>query len=544
MSLLIFENFRSNLTRIPHGDPASGYARFDTTYNVGNFQVPTCIFFNDIPTDITGNVITDALMDGKIRIELGVMYVYAIGHTGNLYKIQVTNPTYQAPAYDVATLVKTLDTIPSMVYGGTLDFFGDNEMIYIGHDAGVTRINFDGSNEELITNDSSWVQNVPRQGKIFNNSFYFTNGSDIAVIDKTGVIVRNGVNPIPSIEYTAKDIDIDVMGKNLIIVCSNIPSVSILTQPNLNATYGGTSVIVTWDGISDKVDSQNYVISFDQTATTTTGTQSYVFGYDIAGSVISKLDSEGLTKIRGMLYSQSTVPNASSTNANLVGWAVPEFKNGALVYSNFLYGPLDEDFGTSFNRTIQFPSSLPGGDVLRIPLFLLLTNLGFGGATSGYSGDVIGIGRSYSSTVEYDGNNYAYKLYSIPNVSSGIAAGAGVYETQTVLSTTGLYTPTKVTVYLQPTQGGESFTASLVGIDGNVLSGSTVSFTPAAGNILLTSGTLSVSSSAAVGVRITNSGLVTPIIHKIEVEVGQNVNIYMASRDTTAVTTSATLNIV
>jgi len=110
MQTLTINNFQGRLTRYMDGDINSGFAKYTTTFGNDPFTTPGNLTWFETPTriDSGGSVITDLIMAMRPRLESGITYVYAIGHTGRLYKIQVNDPTTYAPNYDNPVLLATL----------------------------------------------------------------------------------------------------------------------------------------------------------------------------------------------------------------------------------------------------------------------------------------------------------------------------------------------------------------------------------------------------------------------------------------------------
>lgn len=136
MPTLVIDNFAARLTRYDNGNINSGFAKY-ATCGVDPFSKPGRLTWLETATriDSGGSVITDLIMAGKERVESGISYVYAIGHTGRLYKIQVNDPTTYNPNYDNPVLLATISSgSPTFTRGGSIDFFGATERIYIGHD--------------------------------------------------------------------------------------------------------------------------------------------------------------------------------------------------------------------------------------------------------------------------------------------------------------------------------------------------------------------------------------------------------------------------
>src|SRR6185295_7691885 len=188
---LVVDNFQGDMTIYQFGDINSGKSNVFITNSNNPFLAPGQLTWNNAPVQIdsSASVITDLILAQKAREESGVHYVYAIGHTGRLYKIQVNNPATNNPDYDNPVLLATLTLgTPTFTRGGFIDFFGATERIYIGHDKGVTRINFDGTNETFVGVLGSWTQTVPRPFKQFVGKLYIGNGANIAEIDSTATV--------------------------------------------------------------------------------------------------------------------------------------------------------------------------------------------------------------------------------------------------------------------------------------------------------------------------------------------------------------------
>src|SRR3990167_8341274 len=188
---LVVDNFRGSMTAYQDGDINSGLAFVVNVVGYNPFVKPGNLTWcrSSVQIDSGGSVITDLIMAAKERVESGILYVYAIGHTGRLYKIQVNDPVTFNPDYDNPVLLATLTAqSPTFTRGGSIDFFGATERIYIGHDKGVTRIDFDGTNETFIGVAGSYTATIPRPLKQFIGKLYFGNGANIGEIDSTATI--------------------------------------------------------------------------------------------------------------------------------------------------------------------------------------------------------------------------------------------------------------------------------------------------------------------------------------------------------------------
>src|ERR1041385_8187905 len=110
VTIKVIDNFGGRLTRYNFGDMNSGIAKYIATFGNDPFRFPGQLSWQEtaIQIDSAGTVITDLIMDGKERVESGIVYIYCIGHTGRLYKIQVNDPSTYNPDYDNPVLLATL----------------------------------------------------------------------------------------------------------------------------------------------------------------------------------------------------------------------------------------------------------------------------------------------------------------------------------------------------------------------------------------------------------------------------------------------------
>lgn len=520
---LTIDNFSARLTRYVNGDINSGYAKQTTTFGINAFQQPQNLMFMEQQVSIGGAVVTDLIVAQKARLENGITYVYAIGHLRRLYKIQVNDIASHNANYDTPVLITTLTNSQTFLYGGSIEFYGATERIWIGCDQGVTRINFDGTSETVIgtTDSTHWIANVPRQVQAFNGNLYYTNNSNIAEITSAETVsTYTKISPGFPTNSQSRDIDVTYDGVYLVITVTRAPLLDITTVvADTSAITSTNSIIVYWNGSDTGASSASTIPSFEMSTYVTFGKSEYSFGYDIAGSVLFN----PLDKVLSLSQIQAPLPNAASSNGDLVGWCTPEFNNGFLKASLFLYGSLDSEVPVGFYRSAQFSASLTNGDILKVPSTLLVQNFTFGGATSGYNA-IIGFGKMYISTLEYDGVNTAYKLYRLFNVPVGVSPSMlGVYETQTQLFSKKQRI-SEIRVYCEPLVSTNSLTVEIIGIDGTVISGTSKTFTiNSATDFSIGSDSFKYSpdhkATAAIGLRITNAGTTTPIIHKCEIDI-------------------------
>lgn len=523
MPTLTIDNFGARLTRYNDGNINSGFAKYTTTWGVDPFTDPGNLTWYETATQIDANadVITDLIMAGKERVESGIAYVYCVGHTGRVYKIQVNDPTTYNPNYDNPVLLTTITiNTPTFTRGGSIDFFGATEKIYIGHDKGVTSITFDGTGEAFVGVLGSWTQTVPRPLKQFIGKLYAGNGSNIAEVDSTGTVTTySKLSPSFPTSTQVRDLDTSLDGNYLQAV------VSRLALPDLTATTQDTtflsnqeSYIFRWNGTDTGYTAFDSFPSFSLNTNLVFGQSQYTFGYDLAGSAVF----DPVNKILSPIFAQAPLPNAVGSNGNLIAWTQAEFNSGFSKASQYYYGSLDNEVGTGWWRPFLFSATGTETDVLRVPFQMLVSNFGIGASTNGYFGGVFASGKQYFSTLEVSSTpTTKYKLYKWFPVSTTIGTSvSGVYETQNQIFSRKI-TPKEVRVYGEPWVANNSFKIDLIGSDGNVITNSTKTFTVGSN---LTAGddfawyNPAIKPVYVMGVRITNLGSANNVIMKIEID--------------------------
>lgn len=517
----VISNFGGRLTRYNFGDLNSGFAKYNQTFGNEPFAKPGQLSWseNAIQIDPSYSVLTDLVMDGKERVESGVSYVYAIGHTGRLYKIQVNDPASFNPNYDNPVLLTTLVSgSPTFTRGASIQFFGATEKIYIGHDKGVTSVNFDGTGEAVIA--GTWVQTVPRPLNQFVGKLYAGNGSNIAEIASTGTVSSSTrLSPGFPDNTQVRDLDVSTDGNYLHMV------VARLALPDLTSTVQDTtfqanteSYVFKWNGTQDGYTAFDSYPSFSLNSNIMFGNNQYVFGYDLAGACVFNPTQKILTS----LFEQSPLPNAIGTTGNLVGWSTTFFFQGFQEMCISVYGPLDDEVTTGLWST--FGMSATGGelDIVRIPYASLVSNFFLGSVVSGYANGVVGTAKYYFSTLETSpAPTTKYKLYKWYNIPLGFSSALdGVYETQNEMFSKKQAIK-EVRIYGQPWIAGNSFQIDLIGADLNPIANGTKVFTVGT-NIDAGEDVIwwnpAMAPTYALGVRITNIGATNNTINKIEVD--------------------------
>jgi hypothetical protein len=523
MQTLSINNFAGGLTRHNDGEINSGLAKYSTTFGNDPFSNPGNLTWFETPTrvDSGGTVITDLIVAARPRLESGITYVYAIGHTGRLYKIQVNDPTTYNPNYDNAVLLATLTaSSPTFKYGSSIQFYGATERIYIGHDVGVTRIDFNGTNETLVGSAVSYTTNVPRPSVNFGGVTYWGNGTNIVAIDSTATVTSyTRLSPAFPVGTQVRDMDVSPDGNYIQIV------VSRLTQPDLTATTQDTSSLssadsyfIYWNGIDNGYTSYNPYNSYSLNSNTSFGPFSYTYGYDLGGAAIYS----GGQKIISLPESLS--PNFAGvfSTGNLVGHASPENSGGYLKGTIMAYGNYDREISTNLYRFLRASASGTETDIIKMPLCAIVSNLFYGSSSAGYASNQIGSAKLYYSTLETSASpTVDYKLYKFTTVPTGLGnAIGGVYETQSQLFSKKIV-PKEVRFYVDPLIANNSFQVDLIGSGGVVLSGSTKIFTVGTN---VTAGqdyvwySPATAPTYALGIRITNLGTKNWIMSKAEID--------------------------
>ena len=527
---LVIDNFNGSMTVFQNGDINSGRSFELNVAGYNPFLKPGTLTWSSAPIQIdsAGSIITDLVLAGKERVESGILYVYAIGHTGRVYKIQVNDPTTYNPNYDNPVLLATLSSgTPTFTRGGFIDFFGTTERIYIGHDKGVTRLDFDGTGESAIS--GTWVQNVPRPLKQFIGKLYIGNGNNLAEIDSTGTVVTSTkLSPAFPPNTQVRDIDLSPDGTYLeaIVTRLTLPDITSATQ-DVTSTANSDSSIFKWNGIDTGYTSFVTYPSFSLNANTLFQNYQYVFGYDQFGMAMYN----PIEKIVSLGKAMSPDPNAVASAGNLLMWLAPLYYNGMLEIDLFAWGSLDfevgrTEIGAGFYDLMFLNASSPETDIIRSPFMLSVSNAAQGSSSNGYTNNAYGFPKIYFSTLETSSTPTTdYKFYkwtpiANPNFSSGNIITNAVYQTQTQLFSKKVRVG-EVRIYSEGWLADNSFHIDLIGSDRSAITNSGQTFTTGSN---LTIGddfawyTPPIEPTYAIGVMITNLGTSNFVINKIEID--------------------------
>lgn len=534
MSTLIIDNFKGSMTTYQYGDMNSGFSYVTNTFGNDPFTKPKSLTWSAASTQIdpAGSVITDLIMAGEERVENGILYVYAIGHTGRLYKIQVNDPTTYNPDYDNPVLLATLTiNSPTFTRGGSMDFFGINEMIYIGHDKGVTSINFNGSGEAFVGVLGSWVQNVPRPMKSFIGSEFIGNGTNLAQIDSTATVTTYAkLTPGFPTNTQVRDIDVSPDGTYLETVVSRLPLADITSgTEDTSSTANSSSYIFKWNGTDTGYTAFTTFPFFSLTSNILFQDYQYTFGYDQTGGAVYNPNEKRLS----LQEVTSALPNAVGSIGNMVTWISPLYFGGFLEADFLCFGSLDFEVGPGYWDLFGQFATGTETDIQQVPFQLAVSNFGAGFSSNGYPNNLYGTSKIYFSTLETSAlPTTKYKFYKWTPPSSQLATGVpltgAIYQTQAQIFSSKI-TISAVRIYAEPWVDGNSFQIDLIGSAGTPIINGTQTFTAQNTNSTepMYIGTdyawwgPDMAPTYTLGLFITNLGDTNFVINKIEIDYDQ-----------------------
>lgn len=523
---LVIDNFRGSMTAYPEGNINSGLSYLINTWGNNPFNNGKYGNLNwvegGVQIDAAGDVVTDLIMDGKLRLESNIMYVYAIGHTGRLYKIQVNDPTTFNPDYDNPVLLATLTAnSPTFNYGGHLEFFGDTERIYISHDKGVTRINLDGTNETFVGVLGSWTQNVPKPLTQFVGKLYVGNGSNIAEIDSTATVTTyTKLSPGFNTGNQVRDMDVSPEGTYLQMIVTQIPLENLFASvQQVNAAANAASYVFKWNGTDTGYTTYKTFPAFTMTAGMMFANYNYIFGYDQYGLALYSNDEKIIT----ITDETSPLPNAILASGNLLTWMAPLFYIDHLEMTYGVFGSADFELSGYWSTFGQLPTGTET-DVVQIPWQLSVSNYASGASSNGYTSNIYSKAKIYYSQLETsDTPTTKYKLYKwSPGVPQGDILNGAIYQTQAQLFTKKVL-PVAVRIYSEPWVANNSFQIDLIGSAGGItgMSGGVKTFT-AGTDMAIGSDYIwwkpQTAPTYVLGLLITNLGTTNFTISKIEID--------------------------
>lgn len=536
ITTLVIDNFRGTVTSYPVGDINSGRGDIRVNAGANPFLRPGSLTWVEkvYQIDPTSSVITDLIMDGKERVENGIIYVYCIGHTGRLYKIQVNDPATYNPDYDNPVLLTTLTiNSPTFTRGGFIDFYGATQKIYIGHDKGLTSINFDGTGEAEVGVVGSWTQTVPRPLKQFVGNLYIGNGSNIAEVNSTATLTTyTKLSPGFPIGTQVRDMDFSTDGNYLEMVVSTLALGDITSaSQDTGMTSSTESYVFKWNGVDTGYTTFDYYPTFALDANTTFQDYQYIFGRDQFGSAIFNPTQ----KFAQAPESPTVLPNAIASSGNILLYSSPLYYLDQLWYQMYAWGSFDWEVGQPvgyWGLAIHHAVS-PETDVMQVPFQKVISGEGVGASSNGYPGNKFGSSKIYFSTLETSSSTTAYRLFKWrlvtspainANTSSVPPTGieAPVYNTQVQMFSKRVRIK-EVRVYADPWEDGVSFGIACVGVNGDIIAGTNREFSTADGTLTVGEDYVWYNPKTqpvyAIGLQIYNLGEVNSIINKVEIDI-------------------------
>lgn len=526
---LVVDNFHGSMTPYIDGNINSGLQNVVEVFGSNPFIKPGNLTWYETATQIdpAGAVITDMVLAGKTRVESGVLYVYAVGHTGRVYKIQVNDPTSYNPNYDNPVLLTTLtQESPTFKYGGFIDFFGSTERIYIGHDKGVTRVDFNGANETFVGVTGSWTQDVPRPFQQFIGSLWVGNGTNLAQIDNTaGVVTYAKLSPAFPTGTQVRDIDVTPDGNYLQALVAELALRDItLTTPDTTILSPADSYLFMWNGTDTGYTSFTTYQSATLSANSTFGDSQFIFGYDSLGGGVWNPVRKLISSQPISAFGESPLPNSVFAASQMMYWGTTLPFEGHLEMLLTMFGTIsDYEYRPGYWAPYSQAATGTETDVMRVPCCIPVSNWAQGGTTSGYTDNIFGEPKIYFSTLETSATpTTKYKLYKWSLAPSGLgdALEGAVYQTQTQIFSKKVQIK-EVRIYGEPWVSGNSFTVDLIGSAGTPISGASKTFTVGSN---LTAGAdfawygPQAAPTYAVGLRVTNEGSVNHVINKVEID--------------------------
>lgn len=468
-------------TRFEVGTLDSGFVKYLKSWGGQTFYNPPELSFLENPVEVSSVNLTtsDLIVASRARVESGITYIYAITQTAKLLKIQCNTISPPSPNSETITLLATLSAgSPTFKYGTSMIFAGATEAIYIGHDAGLTSINFDGTGEAFINTSApgAWIANVPRFGQVFAQYIYYTNGSNLAQYSVASNIITTYEVLTPGFpaNYQARDIRVTSDGRYIVTAISRTPQIDITSSSIDTSVVGSTdSFLVYWNGADAAPSSFSQIPSFTVTSYYTFNNSEYSFGSDALGACLYT----PLTKELTLFGDDAPAPNAIGASGNMIGWGSSRFDlNTFTRYASiYIFGQNEREIPQGLYRLMRFGATAPQTDIIRVPMILLATGIDWTSSYN-YPNPAFGNGKVYFSTVEYNGSAVAYRFYRfslIPLMLDPTMTGATM-ETQTEIFSPKKVICSEIRVYIKPTTG-TSFQVNLLDASQNIAFSQTVS---------------------------------------------------------------------
>ncbi len=537
-------NFTGRLTRMVNGDMDSGFAKFTMSYGYNAFNKPMNLTWLESPNDVSPGGITDLVLDGKVRFigENGNSFAYLIGSKGTLYKVQINSASNNS-VNSVVGRYSVLAGGATYNKGGSMEFFGSNEKIYIGSDSQVNSVNFDGSADVVVGNAANYASNVFRPMTEFSGTLVFGNANTIGQIGATGTVISSviGISSTVGNVYSAlnpplppsmlvKDIDNSPDNNYILMAASEVDyeNISQGGTPNMLNTVPAQSKVFYWNGSDKGATAATTLATNLLTALQSYLQQNHLFAADSFGAGLFQESK----KIVTLNLNKSPFPNATGVNGQFLFWSVPERvtlgSTQRLTHAMYYFGSLDQENPPGLFRVLREFPPLFLGNTVETP-FNQLVGVQYSDANASQSSVVTaGVGTHYYSFRGVASGNQTSVLglryLNIPGTGLNTPQ-LGVYETQNQLFSKRI-SVAQIRVYTEPTIAGNGFQIDIIGGDGAIVENGT--FTYSFGSVVDPNTNSSVMERInfnpniqtlfSLGIRITNTGSTNMTIKKIEID--------------------------
>lgn len=550
---IVISNFAGRLTRIQNGDLNSGFAKYATSFGYDPFTKPMNLTWFEQPTSIASSgdgPLQDAVM-GMIALFdsiNNVQYVFGIGDSGKLYRIQVNESNPQNPNVD--SVIGVTSVLGNYKFGAGMAMFGAIPRLYLGADSAVVSasiVGFAHNTQTANVATNNLVGNIARPLKTFIGKLIFGNGPTFGAVSQTGTVtssiftvntaqgpIYSEINPALNSDMVIRDLDVSTDLTYLLATASTMPTEELTSVPDDRQNAGvSESALYGWNGYDQAITTATQLPSYTASALHTYLQRNMFFSNDAFGASVNN----GVEKILSLPNTKSPNPNATASNGNFLTWVTTEVNNtNSSVYGSlFYYGSLDSENPEGLYRVARFNSNLTNGFVYQMPANILVGSKSFGVNNAVTNVNNTGLGKHYISLFNVNnvegttGGAGTSKLYRFVLTStSSSTPQAGVYETQTQLFSKRAGA-SQIRVYCEPTVAGNGFRLDFIDVDGSVMENGTFTYTYAAGtDITKLQGPLerinfnpSLKTFFGLGVRITNTGTTNMTIKKVEVDVSE-----------------------
>jgi hypothetical protein len=543
----VIDNFGGRLTRVVNGDLNSGMAKFSQSWGYDPFTKPGNLTWLPGVQNVTGNT-TDLILAGKLRFETdSINYLYAVGNTGNLYKIQPASET-NINLNNASVIGKITNNSPTFKYGASMETYGlptaSTLGLYIGSDTQVNSVQFDGSGDAKV-GSAGYIANTYRPLKKFVGKLYFGNGNTVGAIDSTGTVTSSVIGtglgnlyseldpPLPP-DKRVHDMSVSMDGNYLMMAASSIGYERIAdVNDNLITSNVGEGEVNSWNGVDKTITAANSMGNSPVSAIKAYLNANIFFTNDTFGTALS----DGINKLLTLPNNKPPLPNAVAVNGNFITWACSELDSfNRLCASVYYFGALDQDNPPGLYRITRiFAANGTAGFMYQVPFNTVISGTSRVTNTTASSVMSASYGKHYLSTLELTsgaGGNVSSVLALQQLTISGDTTSnvqGGTYETQTQLFGKKI-TVKQVRIYTEPTVANSGVSLSLIGSDGNALTNGTFSYSYTAGtDSTLLQGSLeridwnpACKDTYALGIQISNNGNSNMTIKKIEIDYVQS----------------------